>query len=365
MRRSIFIFSILISILIIGMSLPVVVMAQEVVVVQELPPEEYIPEGDPTPPPQIAVQEPQLVVVPSGNTQVYMVHDTPGIYFYDGHWYRHHHGVWFSSTSYNTPWVYARPAVVPSFVVDIPPTYPLYLPPSYHRIHYHEFHSHWRTWDRDRHWEKQDWYRNERRAEVRRDRMHRAHERMERDRHERHERVKADPVGYKKRLADPAKYNKSVHSDKTGKIDKNDKTGKIDKTGKTDKTGKIDNTDKIDKSGKTDRTGKIDKNDKTGKIDKTGKTNKTGKVDNTGKIGKAGSTTGSTTKTGGAATKTGGTTNISNQPKPQVQPKSQVRQPQPKPQPKPQVRKQPQPKPQTKPKPKPKDKDCKDGRCPK
>ena len=350
MRRSIFI----LSLLLITIIAPVGIMAQvgepPQVDVQVLPPEEFIPEGDPTPPPQIVVQEPQLVVVPSGNTQVYMVHDTPGIYFYDGHWYRHHHGVWFSSTSYNTPWVYVRPAGVPSFVVDIPPTYPLYLPPSYHRIHYREFHSHWRTWDHDRHWEKQHWYQNERRAEVRNERMHRAHERMERDRHERHERVKADPVGYKKRLADPAKYNKPVHSDKTGKIDK-DRTGKTDKTGKIDKAGKTDNTGKIDKTGKTDKTGKIDRTDKSGKIDKTGKTDKTRKID------KAGSATGSTTKTGGAATKTGETTNISNKPKPQVQPKQQVRQP--KPQPK------PQPKTQTKPKPKPKDKDCKDGRCPK
>jgi hypothetical protein len=211
MRRSILI----LSLLIIAIIVPVGVMAQEgeqtQVAVQELPPEEYIPEGDPTPPSQFVVQEPELVVVPSGNTEVYMVPNTPGVYFHGGRWYRHHHGVWFGADSYNAPWVIIAPAVVPSFVVDISPAYALYLPPSYHRIHYRDFHSNWRTWDRERHWNRYDWYKNERRADIRRDRMHRANVRMTRDRRERHERVKADPVGHRNRLANPARYNKPGH----------------------------------------------------------------------------------------------------------------------------------------------------------
>jgi len=211
MRRSILI----LSLLIIAIIVPVGVMAQEgeqtQVAVQELPPEEYIPEGDPTPPSQFVVQEPELVVVPSGNTEVYMVPNTPGVYFHGGRWYRHHHGVWFGADSYNAPWVIVAPAVVPSFVVDISPAYALYLPPSYHRIHYRDFHSNWRTWDRERHWNRYDWYKNERRADIRRDRMHRSNVWMTRDRRERHERVKADPVGHRNRLANPARYNKPGH----------------------------------------------------------------------------------------------------------------------------------------------------------
>jgi hypothetical protein len=182
----------------------------------ELPPEEYIPEGNHTPPPKLAVQEPELVVVPSGNAQVYMVPNMVGVYFYGGHWYRHHHGVWFRAASYNQPWVFMKRERVPSFVSGISPAYALSLPPSYHRIHYHEFNRNWRTWDRERHWERERWYQNERRAEIRRDRDRHANERMTRDRHERNERVKVDPVGYKNRLADPVRYNKPVHPGQPG-----------------------------------------------------------------------------------------------------------------------------------------------------
>ena len=309
------------SLLIIVLNAPVGFMVTGASAQDSPPPEEFIPEGDPTPPQPLAIQDPELVVVPSGEAQVYMVPNMLGVYFYGGHWYRHHHGVWFRASSYNEPWVFVQPRVVPSFVSGISPAYAYYLPRGYHRIHYGEFHSHWRTWDRERHWHNQHWFKNERRAEVRHARERQAHARVEKERHQRQERVKTDKVGYKNRLADHERRNKSTPSDKTGKIDKTDKTGKIDKTGKVDKT------------------------DKTGKIDKTGKT----------------STTGNTTKTDGTTTKTSGTTKISNQPKPQ--PKPQVQQPkpqpkpqvqQPRPQPKPQVQ---QPKPQPRPQQQPRDKD--------
>jgi hypothetical protein len=252
--------------------------------VQELPAEEYIPEGDPTPPPPLAVREPELVVVPSGEAQVYMVPNTVGVYFYGGTWYRYHHGVWFSTGVYNAPWVVVGTPLVPSFVVGISPAYALYLPPSYHRIRYGEFHSHWRTWDRERRWERESWYKNERRAEVRQARERQARERVQRDRRERTERVKADKVGYKKRLADPGRYNKT---DKTGSTTK---TG-VTKTGVT-KTGVT--KDGVTKTGVT-KTGVT----KTG-VTKDGVT-KTG-VTKTG-VTKTGVTKDGVTKTG--VTKTG------------------------------------------------------------
>jgi hypothetical protein len=158
--------------------------------VQQLPAEEYIPEGDPTPPPPLAVRDPQLVVVPSGEAQVYMVPNMVGVYFYGGSWYRFHHGVWFRAGIYSDPWVLVAPAIVPSFVIGISPAYALYLPPTYHRIHYRDFHSHWRTWDRERHWHRYDWYRHEQRIDVRRERERHSHARMEKERHVRNERIK-------------------------------------------------------------------------------------------------------------------------------------------------------------------------------
>ena len=103
----------LIIIALIALRAPVGVMAQEVSVEVTPPAEEFIPEGDPTPPPELTVQNPDLVVVPSGEQQVYMVPNMAGVYFYDGHWYRHHHGVWFTAESYNEPWVFVEPPVFP------------------------------------------------------------------------------------------------------------------------------------------------------------------------------------------------------------------------------------------------------------
>lgn len=316
LRRSIFI----LSFLIIALSTPVGFMVTGASAQDQPPPEEYIPEGDPTPPPPLTVRNPELVVVPSGEAQVYMVPNMTGVYFYGGSWYRYHHGVWFMASVYNEPWVFVQPPMVPSFVIGVPPAYVFYLPRGYHRIHYGEFHSHWRTWDREKHWHNQQWFKNERRAEVRQARERQAHARMEKERHQRQERVKADKVGYKQRLADHAKSNKSTHSDKTGKIDK-------------DKTATTGNTTKMVGTGTT-KTGGAITNTKTGG---TGTT----KIDKTGTTGGTTKTSG-INKTGGTTTKTGVATKIRNQPKPQPKPKPQV-QPRPQPQSKPQIQPRSQP----------------------
>jgi len=290
LRRSIFILSLLL-IALIALSAPVGFMVTGVSAQDPPPAEEYIPEGDPTPPPALTVQNPDLVVVPSGEAQVYMVPNMAGVYFYAGRWYRHHHGVWFGAAAYNEPWVFMEPPVIPSFVVGISPFYPFYLPRDYHRIHYGDFHSHWRTWDHDRHWHNEHWFKNERRAEVRHARERQAHARMEKDRHQRQDRVKSDKVGYKNRLADSARHNKLTHSDKTGNIHKTGSTGSTTKTSGITKTGGTTKTGGITKTGGTTT--------RTSGITKTGGTTKTGSTIKTG---------GTTTRTGGATTRTAGTT---------------------------------------------------------
>lgn len=114
---------------------------------------------------------PDVVVVPSGDADVYMVPGTAGLYFYDGYWYRAHEDRWFRSRAYNGRWVYVRPEIVPGVVVDISPEYSLYLPPDYMRIKFGNFKRNWRSWGHDRHWDRYDWYKNERREDIRRERM--------------------------------------------------------------------------------------------------------------------------------------------------------------------------------------------------
>jgi len=120
-------------------------------------------------PPLEFAAPPDVVVVPSGTSYVYMVPDTPGVYFYDGYWYRFYGDHWFRAGIYSGPWAYVSTSLVPVVVVDVPPDYVRYLPPGYHRIHYRNLNNHWREWRRDRHWNNYDWYRNQaREREMRR-----------------------------------------------------------------------------------------------------------------------------------------------------------------------------------------------------
>lgn len=112
------------------------------------------------PPPITFSAPPDVVVIPSNGADVYMVPETVGLYFYGGHWYRFHDGYWFRSPHYNTPWAVIDPYLVPAPVAAIPYDYILHMPPTYHRIPYHAFHSHWRTWGPNRYWHDYQWYKD-------------------------------------------------------------------------------------------------------------------------------------------------------------------------------------------------------------
>ena len=114
----------------------------------------------PLPPPLEFAGPPDVVVVPSGTVDVYLVPNTVGLYFYGGYWYRFYGGFWFRASLYSGPWITIRETIVPQPVVVIPPDYILGMPPGYHRIHYGDFHTHWRDWGRTRHWHNQTWYRD-------------------------------------------------------------------------------------------------------------------------------------------------------------------------------------------------------------
>jgi hypothetical protein len=126
--------------------------------------------GD-VPQPLYFASPPDVVVVPSGEISIYMLPDIAGVYFYEGRWYRNYGGLWYQASSYNEVWVPVRVGSVPLVIRSVPPEYPLYLPSGYQRQHYREFHDRWRSWDRERYWQKQDWYRRESQAEVRRERL--------------------------------------------------------------------------------------------------------------------------------------------------------------------------------------------------
>ncbi len=131
------------------------------------------PNGEVGCPPCICTSPPDVVAVPSEqypDQDVYMVPNMAGVYVNQGVWYRNYGGIWYSSPAYNGVWSAIDIAIVPPIILSVPLEYPLYLPRDYYRIHYDEYHSHWREWERDRHWHNQDWYRHEMRSDIRRDR---------------------------------------------------------------------------------------------------------------------------------------------------------------------------------------------------
>jgi len=133
------------------------------------------------PPPLQFATPPDLYVVPSGPSYVYMVPNYDGVYFYGGYWYRFYNGYWFQSPFYNGYWNYIEPSMVPQVIFLVPPEYIHYVPYDYYRIPYNDFYGNWRTWDNSRHWHRYDWYQHEMRDDIRRER----YSHIERDRQQR------------------------------------------------------------------------------------------------------------------------------------------------------------------------------------
>jgi hypothetical protein len=153
-------------------------------------------------PPLVFAAPPDVVVVPSGESYVYMVPDTPGVYFYGGYWYRFYGDRWYRSDAYNGRWAYVRTSRIPRVIIYDPPDYYRRLPRGYERIHYGDLNRDWRRWDRDRHWNRYDWYKNEVREHEKwrndRRRSEGGHYRPGRDEHQRGDNVRG-PQGDRNR----------------------------------------------------------------------------------------------------------------------------------------------------------------------
>ncbi len=71
---------------------------------------------------------PDVYVVPSGRSYVYMVPDYDGVYFYGGNWYRFYNDRWFRSSHYTERWDYIETSIVPKVIIVLPPEYIDYVP---------------------------------------------------------------------------------------------------------------------------------------------------------------------------------------------------------------------------------------------
>ncbi len=109
-----------------------------------------------SPPPLVITGPPEVVVIPG--TYVYFV---PGVeadlFFYGGYWYRPYEGRWFRSANYGGPWVFIEKA--PRVLFRLPPNYRTMS--GYSRIPYRDLSRNWRTWQRDKYWERHGWGRRD------------------------------------------------------------------------------------------------------------------------------------------------------------------------------------------------------------
>lgn len=83
------------------------------------------------PPPIVVAAPPRLVVVPG--SPVYYAPAIPAdVFVYGGHYYRHHHGAWFSAPGYRGPWRHVGFDRVPRHVMAVPVHY-YKIPPGHLR----------------------------------------------------------------------------------------------------------------------------------------------------------------------------------------------------------------------------------------
>lgn len=105
-------------------------------------------------PPLVIPAPPALVVIPG--TYVYYPPDVAtDIFFYQGYWYRPYGGRWYRAVRYNGPWITTGVGRVPRAVIGVPVGF-RHRPVIHERVPYHHVRKHWRTWERDRHWDRHE-----------------------------------------------------------------------------------------------------------------------------------------------------------------------------------------------------------------
>lgn len=121
--------------------------------------------GIPLPPRLFVPAPPPVVVIPG--TYAYFAPDVDvDLFFYHDHWYRPHGGIWYISGDYNGPWAHIEVGRVPRMLIN-PPAGFRNLPPGHERIPYGQLKKNWKTWEKERRWD-----RHEQRKALKQERKH-------------------------------------------------------------------------------------------------------------------------------------------------------------------------------------------------
>jgi hypothetical protein len=125
-------------------------------------------------PPLVISAPPVLVVIP-GSYVYYPPEVGADMFFYHGYWYRPYQRQWFRAVEYNGPWLGIAIGRVPRPVVGISPGFRR-GPVVHERVPYRDVRTHWRTWERDRYWDRGRHERREDRRDDRREHEGRGHD---------------------------------------------------------------------------------------------------------------------------------------------------------------------------------------------
>ncbi len=110
-------------------------------------------------PPAYVINEPPPVVVVPGSYVYFVPGIQMDILFYHGSWYRPYEGRWYRGGGYNGPWHHISTRGVPSAILHLPPDYRR-TRRAYGSIPYGQMEKNWRTWERERRWDKRETRRN-------------------------------------------------------------------------------------------------------------------------------------------------------------------------------------------------------------
>lgn len=120
---------------------------------------------------------PPMVVIPG--TYAYFAPEADiDIVFFEGFWYRPYEGRWFRARGYNGPWRHIDHARVPRILMDLPHDY-RHTYREHRRIDHRDFNRHWRSWGKNKYWEKDEQWRAGRGKERREERRDKREDRRE------------------------------------------------------------------------------------------------------------------------------------------------------------------------------------------
>ena len=114
------------------------------------------------PPPVVFEAPPNLIVLPD-TYDVYVVPDLyyTDMFFWNGWWWRSWEGRWYRSYYYDRGWAYYND--VPRFYFDVDPGWRAHIINhswhghrwNYKPIPYHQLQKNWKSWQNNRHWQRQ------------------------------------------------------------------------------------------------------------------------------------------------------------------------------------------------------------------